>query len=85
MPVVPIFCLRGARGKYHLKVLPPVAYERTTSLRHDIQAYTQVLMEMLEDAIRNDPEQWFWFHRRWKRTYPELYPEYQALKRRKRW
>lgn len=84
MPVVPIFCLRGARGKYQLKVLPPVTYKRTTSLRHDIQAYTQVLMDMLEDAIRDDPEQWFWFHKRWKRTHPELHPEYQALKRRKR-
>jgi Kdo2-lipid IVA lauroyltransferase/acyltransferase len=84
MPVVPIFCLRSSRGNYHLKILPPVTYQRTASLRHDIQAYTQMIMGMLEDAIRNDPEQWFWFHRRWKRTYPELYPEYQALRRRKR-
>lgn len=84
MPVVPIFCLRGARGKYQLKVLPPVTYERTTSLRHDIQAYTQILMDILADAIRDEPQQWYWFHRLWKRTYPELYPEYQALKKRKR-
>ena len=84
MPVVPIFCVRDARGKYRLKILPPVVYQRTASLRHDIQAYTQILMDILEDALRTDPEQWWWFHRRWKRTYPELYPEYQALRRRKR-
>ncbi|MCB2166885.1 MAG: hypothetical protein KQI78_04430 [Deltaproteobacteria bacterium] len=84
MPVVPIFCVRDARGKYHLRILPPMVYQRTASLRHDIQAYTQLLMDTLEDAIRDDPEQWFWFHKRWKRTYPELYPEYQVIRKRKR-
>ena len=84
MPVVPIFCVRDTHGKYLLKILPPVAYQRTESLRHDIQAYTQLLMNTLEKAIKDAPEQWFWFHRRWKRTYPELYPEYQAIRRRKR-
>jgi KDO2-lipid IV(A) lauroyltransferase len=84
MPVVPLFCVRDSHGKYRLSILPPMVYQRTASLRHDIQAFTQLLMNTLEDAIRDDPEQWFWFHRRWKRTYPELYPEYQVLRRRKR-
>jgi KDO2-lipid IV(A) lauroyltransferase len=53
-------------------------------LRHDIQAYTQKLLGPLEDVIKQYPEQWFWFHKRWKRTYPELYPEYRELRRRKR-
>ncbi|MBL0713070.1 MAG: lysophospholipid acyltransferase family protein, partial [Desulfosarcina sp.] len=81
VPVVPIFCLRAPSGRYHLKILPPVAPTRTTSLRADIQAYTQKMMETVETAVRRDPEQWFWFHKRWKRTYPELYPEYQVLRR----
>jgi KDO2-lipid IV(A) lauroyltransferase len=84
VPVVPIFCVRDARGQYLTKILPPVDYQRTASLRHDIQAYTQMLMDTLENAIRDNPEQWFWFHKRWKRTYPELYPEYQAIRKRKR-
>ena len=84
MPVVPIFCVRDACGKYRLNIQPPVACQRSGSLREDIQVYTQMLMNTLEEAIRNDPEQWFWFHRRWKRTYPELYPEYQVIRRRKR-
>ncbi len=84
MPVVPIFCMRETHGTYRLKVLPPLTFERSDSLRHDIQAYTQMLMDTLENAINDHPEQWFWFHRRWKRTYPELYPEYQVIRRRKR-
>jgi KDO2-lipid IV(A) lauroyltransferase len=84
MPVVPIFCVRGADGQYQIRVLPPVAVERSASLRDDIQAYTQTLMKTLEDVIKDYPDQWFWFHKRWKRTYPEIYPEYRALRRRRR-
>jgi KDO2-lipid IV(A) lauroyltransferase len=84
MPVVPIFCLRRPDGRYQIKIEPPVAWERTASLRDDIKAYTQILMQVLENPIHQNPEQWFWFHKRWKRTYPELYPHYQVRRRRKR-
>ncbi len=84
MPVVPIFCVRQSDGHYLIRVEPPVAIERTASLRDDINTYTHSLMQVLETAIRKHPEQWFWFHKRWKRTYPEIYPQYQVLRRRKR-
>lgn len=84
MPVVPIFCVKEAGGRYLIQVEPPVTIERTASLRDDINTYTQRLMQVLETAIRKHPEQWFWFHKRWKRTYPEIYPQYQVLRRRKR-
>ena len=83
-PVVPVFCVRGTGGKYQIKVMPPVTIARSSSLRYDILAFTQALMKSLEDVIRDHPEQWFWFHKRWKRTYPDLYPEYQQLRRRRR-
>ena len=84
VPVVPLFCLRMPNGAYRLQILPPVEPPRTGSLRADIQAFTQALMATVEEAVRRNPEQWFWFHKRWKRTYPELYPEYQVLRRRRR-
>lgn len=84
MPVVPLFCIRQAGGRYFIKIHPPVAYERSGALRQDIQTYTQAFLDPLEAVIRHYPEQWFWFHKRWKRTYPELYPQYQVLRRRKR-
>jgi len=34
----------------------------------DIAAITTELMQRLEDEIRRRPEQYFWMHRRWKRS-----------------
>lgn len=84
VPVVPLFCLRAPDGRYRLKILPPVAATRTGALRADIQTLTQQLMTTVETAVRQNPEQWFWFHKRWKRTYPDLYPEYRVLRHRRR-
>jgi KDO2-lipid IV(A) lauroyltransferase len=84
MPVVPIFCVREGDGRYRLTVKPAIAFERSASLRSDIAVCTQKLLDVLEPVIREYPDQWFWFHKRWKRTYPELYPEYQVRRRRKR-
>lgn len=83
-PVIPIFCVREADGRYCVKVHPPVAFTRTESLRRDMRDYTQKLVHILEEVIQAYPEQWFWFHKRWKRTYPDIYPEYQVARRRKR-
>jgi len=84
VPVVPMVCTRDTRGCYVITVQPPVHFERSGDLQRDIQDYTQRLINSLEIAIRTYPEQWFWFHRRWKRTHPSVYPEYQKLRRRKR-
>jgi KDO2-lipid IV(A) lauroyltransferase len=84
VPVVPLFCARAPDNQYRLNILPPVVPKRTGDLRSDIQAFTQQLMNTVETAVRQHPEQWFWFHKRWKRTYPDLYPDYQMLRHRRR-
>jgi KDO2-lipid IV(A) lauroyltransferase len=43
-----------------------VDYERTDDLDHDVQALTAELARRLERAVRRAPEQYFWFHKRWK-------------------
>jgi KDO2-lipid IV(A) lauroyltransferase len=63
---------------------PTVRYEvagqnvpvpRTGDLEADVTALTAELAARLEGEIRKAPEQYFWFHRRWKTQPPaELYP-----------
>ncbi len=85
-PVLPVFCVRNKSGGLTLVVAPPLVLERTKDLRRDLRTHTQIMTHALEKVIREYSDQWFWFHKRWKRFYPELYPEYQArrLRRNKR-
>jgi KDO2-lipid IV(A) lauroyltransferase len=47
-----------------------VNYERTGDLDADVRALTAELALRLERAVRAHPEQYFWFHKRWKSKPP---------------
>jgi KDO2-lipid IV(A) lauroyltransferase len=81
-PVLPAYCIRELDGALTLVVQPPLGLKRTKDMRGDLQVNTQMMNDAVEEAVRKYPEQWFWFHKRWKRHYPYLYPE--DLARRKR-
>jgi Kdo2-lipid IVA lauroyltransferase/acyltransferase len=72
-PVIPVFCVREKDGKLTVIVEPPLELKRTEDRRSDIEENTQIMNNALEQTIRLYPDQWFWFHKRWKRHYPELY------------
>jgi KDO2-lipid IV(A) lauroyltransferase len=50
-----------------------VPVQRTGDLEADVQALTAALAARLEHEVRAAPEQYFWFHRRWK-TAPAAEP-----------
>ncbi len=83
-PVVPAFCIRDDNGQLTMMVQPPLELKRTGDLRADIQSNTQAITAVVEQAVRRYPDQWFWVHKRWKKYYPHLYPEYQARRERRR-
>ena len=82
-PVLPLFCVRDNDGRLTVVVKPPLEMKRTGDLRSDIQTNTQLITDVVEKAVRKYPDQWFWVHKRWKKYYPELYPEYQARRKRR--
>jgi Kdo2-lipid IVA lauroyltransferase/acyltransferase len=83
-PVLPIFCVREANGQLTMEVKSPLDIKRAGDLRTDVQANTQAITDIVEKAVRKYPDQWFWVHKRWKKFYPQLYPEYQARRKRRR-
>lgn len=83
-PVLPVFCIREADSRLTLVVEPPLTMQRTGGLRADLKTNTQIMTSAIERAVRAYPEQWFWFHKRWKRHYPNLYPEDMARRQRRR-
>ena len=82
-PIVPIFCIREADSRLTIHVEPPLELKRTNDLRSDVQSNTQIITDAVEKAVRKYPDQWFWIHKRWKKFYPNLYPEYQARRKRR--
>jgi len=83
-PVLPAFCLRQRDGQLVLAVQPPLALSRTDDRQADMVVNTQAMNDAVSEAIRSHPDQWFWFHKKWKRHYPELYPEDLARRRRQK-
>lgn len=61
---------RREDGRYDIQI-ERVEYERTGDLEDDILRLTTELSLRLERAVRADPEQYFWFHKRWKTTTDE--------------
>ena len=56
--------------KYRLRFDPAIELVRTGNLEADIIANTQKFTKVIEDYVRQYPDQWLWVHRRWK-TRPE--------------
>lgn len=68
-PVLPVFAFRKNNGKHKIVVMQPLdppPDRKPETLLAATQHYTAII----EDFIREHPEQWIWIHRRW-RTRPE--------------
>ena len=66
-PVIPGFALwNPAEQRYVLKFYPVLEMVSTGDQEQDILTNTQRCQSMIEQVIREHPEQWLWIHRRWK-------------------
>ncbi len=65
-PVLPVFMARMPDGKYKFIVQPPVEITRTDDYEADLVVNTQRFTKIVEDMVRQYPDQWFWIHQRWK-------------------
>ena len=69
--VIPGYTWRDEKGCHHCIVLPEVDLVPVDGDSHAaILENTQRFSRILEDMIREHPEQWLWIHKRW-RTRPE--------------
>ena len=69
-PVVPVFMRRTPEGRHVLEVgalLEPPPDRKEETLR----AFTAACTKIIEDEIRRYPDQWLWWHKRWKSRPPE--------------
>ncbi len=77
----PGFIFRDPARKFHhiLRFGPPIAIDPGAPREEEVARVTRRCNEELEKVIREAPDQWMWFHRRWK-TRPVGEPEiYRGL------
>ena len=72
------FIFRDPERKFHhtLRFGPPIAIDFDAPREEEVLRVTRRCNEELEKAIREAPDQWMWFHRRWKtrpRGEPDIY------------
>ncbi len=65
-PIVVALCSRMPNGHFELAVEGVVEADRTAERSKEVLRITAMLNEMIEGAVRRHPEQWLWFHNRWR-------------------
>jgi Kdo2-lipid IVA lauroyltransferase/acyltransferase len=66
--IVPGFAIRGKGPHVRFKVFPPLELKRELSVEDAVKDGMRQYARILENMIRDYPDQWLWQHRRWKST-----------------
>jgi len=62
-PLIPIYCRWLSPGRFEGRILPAL---KPVPGFEPLEGITRSINLSLEEAIRETPEQWLWFHDRWK-------------------
>jgi KDO2-lipid IV(A) lauroyltransferase len=68
----PAFIFRDPKRKFHhtLRFGPPLEMDPEAPREEEVERLTRACNMELEKVIREAPDQWLWFHRRWKTRPP---------------
>ena len=65
-PVVGVRVIRLPDRRFRITADGPYTLPRDASGQPDVAATTQLITSVVEGWIREHPDQWLWFHRRWR-------------------
>ena len=65
VPVFPTIITRIGWGRHRYRVHDPIFPDPKAEKKTDVLRITQSFFDILHECIQNEPEQWFWFNRRW--------------------
>lgn len=64
--VVPIFIARQPSGRNRIYIDPELPFAVTGDEEADLRRGAELCNQAIEKYVRRFPEQWVWFHQRWK-------------------
>jgi Kdo2-lipid IVA lauroyltransferase/acyltransferase len=65
-PVVGVRVIRLPGHRFRIAAEGPFELPRDPAGRIDVQRSTQLITSVIERWMRENPDQWLWFHRRWR-------------------
>ncbi len=65
-PIFPARCIRLPGGRFRLELQDQIKVPRKDNGDLDTHALTQTINSIVEDWVREFPEQWLWLHKRWR-------------------
>ncbi|MBD3233058.1 MAG: hypothetical protein GF315_04980 [candidate division Zixibacteria bacterium] len=77
--VVPLIILRKPDGNYFLKVFPEIKFDYSAERMNDVKKVLADATKVLEQVIRENPEQWVWMHKRWNTRPEDIKVESEAV------
>ena len=72
--VYPARSVRLPGSRYRLELEEKLTLPRDAEGRVDVAATAQLLNDVVERWVRENPGQWMWFHKRWKISPPRRRP-----------
>ena len=64
-PIFPIVVTRVGWTRHHMRLFDPVLPDHSLEREEDGRRMTQQVMNIYERIIREEPEQYFWYNKRW--------------------
>ncbi len=69
--IVPMFVHRSEDGKHVYEFFEPIKAVSTGDQQADVVRIITSIQSLIEQQVRRFPDQWLWFHNRWKSRPPE--------------
>ena len=72
--IVPVFIdFNDDYSRYEVRFYEPIRAQNTSDMTQDILQATQTQALITQKVIESNPSSWFWFHKRFKVFYPQIY------------
>lgn len=65
VPVLPVLVTRVGWRRHRSRVLDPIFPDPDADKEADLRRITERVLAGMDAAIRAEPEQWFWYNKRW--------------------
>ncbi|OVE74908.1 hypothetical protein BVX97_06055 [bacterium E08(2017)] len=64
-PIFPAICKRVGLSEHTVTFFDPIYPDPALDKKEDIERMTKLVVDIVDNAINEQPEQWFWYNKRW--------------------